>query len=596
MGISLVRIMGIGYEIVAMGIQKHEFGGYFGNNIYTMTLHRRALKDGFSKVYRGSHFDHITKLIINKIKNGRNCGRPVSCFPFVVRTPQLFPSPARSALAFLPFLASLPSGAAATSASASAPASAFGKDLWTKEGFGRHLVGVTHLEGFHQRHEVEDEYEDEYDNYEEEGFEDEDDVEQEAEEEQKPSKEEMDFLKLREKLKEKFREKMRKQTAKTFGKSIQSQDRKRISANDNFGSFFGPSQPVIASRVIDESRSIRQTQHIISKPPCSSSGNGRASVSVSSERKSNEHHPPPKIDEVKRKAQALKDMRDYSFLLSDDADFPEQNGQQTVARNVSASQAALRNVSVPKPDARSGQAPTRSNVPVHKPMRPLANGHASKNPAQVSQRMQTKAPMKGAHMSKPALPPSEHRKLHGNHVDGSGQSRPVVPKNLPKDPGQHLRTNNPNTKPMNGLNLQQKPATAKPYNASQTMQKRTNQDTDRVRTAPKPAQPSLKTLPSKPTPSYDHLKKKPLKRRSEDDDDDADEAIQMIRKMFRYNPNKYAGMDEDDSDMEAGFSQIQKEERRSAKIAKEEDEEQLRLIEEEERRERMRKKQKLNRR
>lgn len=30
-----------------------------------------------------------------------------------------------------------------------------------------------------------------------------------------------------------------------------------------FGSFFGPSQPVIASRVIEESRSIRETKHVL---------------------------------------------------------------------------------------------------------------------------------------------------------------------------------------------------------------------------------------------------------------------------------------------------------------------------------------------
>ncbi|KAI0507262.1 hypothetical protein KFK09_013384 [Dendrobium nobile] len=61
----------------------------------------------------------------------------------------------------------------------------------------------------------------------------------------------------------------------------------------------------------------------------------------------------------------------------------------------------------------------------------------------------------------------------------------------------------------------------------------------------------------------------------------------MIRNMFRYNPSKYANADGDDKDMEADFSQIEREERRSSQIARKEDEEQLRLIEEDERRERI---------
>jgi len=39
--------------------------------------------------------------------------------------------------------------------------------------------------------------------------------------------------------------------------------------------------------------------------------------------------------QVKKKAQTLKDMRDYSFLLSDDAEFPDSEEQP--ARNVPVS-------------------------------------------------------------------------------------------------------------------------------------------------------------------------------------------------------------------------------------------------------------------
>ena len=40
--------------------------------------------------------------------------------------------------------------------------------------------------------------------------------------------------------------------------------------------------------------------------------------------------------QVKKKAQTLKDMRDYSFLLSDDAEFPDAKEKEP-ARNASVS-------------------------------------------------------------------------------------------------------------------------------------------------------------------------------------------------------------------------------------------------------------------
>ncbi|XP_020583679.1 protein SPT2 homolog [Phalaenopsis equestris] len=452
--------------------------------------------------------------------------------------------------------------------------------------------------GFHRGHE--DEYEDdEYDEYEDEGSEGEEEGEQKQEEERKPSKEELEFLKLREERKEMYRQKLKKQSAKDFGHSILSKTSERTLANTKFGSFFGPSQPVIASRVLDESRSIRETQHIISKPP-SSSGNERVSVSASQEKKFSEHHHRPKVNEVKRKVQTLKDSRDYSFLLSDDADLPDNKAPQTTTRHVSA----------PMTDARSTQAALKTKIPTSKPLKSTSNGHDMKNAVQVSRPMQTKVPMKGFHVSRPPPSSSEPRKIPVSKVGGNGHNRPVGPKPLAapskvsvqsKVPVEVIGTNKPGSKSMNGLILKKNISTAKPHSSTQNHyaeQKRPSQAADRVRAAPKPAAPrltppSLKSQPPKPISSQnirdESQKKKPVRRRP--DGDDEDDAIQMIRNMFRYNPSKYADMDDDDdSDMEADFSQIEREERRSSQIARREDEEQLLLIEEEERRERTRKK------
>ncbi|RWR77894.1 protein SPT2 isoform X2 [Cinnamomum micranthum f. kanehirae] len=92
--------------------------------------------------------------------------------------------------------------------------------------------------------------------------------------------------------------------------------------------------------------------------------------------------------------------------------------------------------------------------------------------------------------------------------------------------------------------------------------------------------------PPKQMPAHsmreDRPKKRPANWYSDEDMDDGEEAIRMIRNMFGYNPKKYA--DVDVGDMEANFDDILKEERRSAKIAREEDEQEQCLIEEEERR------------
>ncbi|KAL0905661.1 hypothetical protein M5K25_024099 [Dendrobium thyrsiflorum] len=161
-----------------------------------------------------------------------------------------------------------------------------------------------------------------------------------------------------------------------------------------------------------------------------------------------------------------------------------------------------------------------------------------------------------------------------------------------------MGTSKPSSKSMNGLILKNNISMTKPHSSTQnhyTEQKRASQAADRVRAASKAAPPCSTSQPAKSISSRnirdEPLKKKPVRRSDEDDDADA---IQMIRNMFRYNPSRYADADDDDSDMEADFSQIEREERRSSQIARKEDEEQLRLIEEDERRERMRKKNKPN--
>ncbi|KAH7668901.1 protein SPT2 protein [Dioscorea alata] len=421
--------------------------------------------------------------------------------------------------------------------------------------------------------------EDEYDDYEEEGGEE----EEEEEVERKPTKEEQDFLKLREQLKERFRRNLKKESAKVLGHSSRSQDR-RTSANDKFGSFFGPSQPAIAQRVIEKSQSIRETQHNTAKLQ-SSSSNKKNSTSISSAMKTNQQYQRPKVvNEIKRKAQTLKDMRDYSFLLSDDADMPVPEKDQSAPRMTT--------------DVRLAQASLKNKLPISKPERQSVIRHHSRNSTAANRPMPAKGTaVKEALANRPMLPSSELRKA-GQNISGNGPARPAGKIMPSKVPPRAAITNRPQPKVTNGSTLERKPST-KPQSTTQNhfaAHRKVPQVPDKVLTTKKQPEVSLKHQPLKRNPSHgiheERLKKKPLKRHPYSDDDD-EEAINMIRQMFRYDPRKFANDDGDDSDMEVGFDVIQKEERKSAKIARMEDEEQLRLIEEEEKRERMRKKQKL---
>lgn len=113
----------------------------------------------------------------------------------------------------------------------------------------------------------------------------------------------------------------------------------------SFGSFFGPSRPVISSRVIQESKSLLETEIKNSSQPvccalvfffslhffCCFCANGivcgvqkkrPAPTSSSGVRNVPQEKRPKPVSAVRRKVETLKDTRDYSFLLSDDAELP----------------------------------------------------------------------------------------------------------------------------------------------------------------------------------------------------------------------------------------------------------------------------------
>ncbi|KAL0395866.1 UNVERIFIED_CONTAM: hypothetical protein Scaly_0035000 [Sesamum calycinum] len=461
-----------------------------------------------------------------------------------------------------------------------------------------------------------DEYEN-WDEYEEDGDEqeEEEDGENGYEEPPQPTQEELEYLELRQRIKESIRKQMKKDLG-----TANSGSRDKINAfrKDNYGSFFGPSQPVIAQRVIQESKSLLENPDLaarISRPNhtacispllhalkalkhcCRSSGCfddiafGCASVNVVQARRplfqplQGQNLKPTVhqllLNKLKKKVEMLKNTRDYSFLLSEDAEVP-----------ASTKSPPPRNLSAPKSDARSAQLAPRSKQVVNDRGRDVSNGRDGRRPMPPSSQSKPKgAPEKTAKLS------TEPRKQLGSH-NGSGPGRPQGPKGMPsKSPmpatgkatapvAKNTMAGSQKANPSSIQSGARKPLPSHSQSGSQRpapprsqpplkkpmVQRKDYQESSKPKVVTKQPLPSSRDQLKRPNPKLpargnlaeERPKAKP-KRPRHDDDSDGENAINMIRQI--------------------------------AKIAKREDEEQLRLIEEEERRERMRlaKKRKLGR-
>ncbi|XP_050363632.1 uncharacterized protein LOC126782422 isoform X2 [Argentina anserina] len=518
-------------------------------------------------------------------------------------------------------------------------------------------------------------YEDDGYGYEEEGDEyEEDEEEEEVEEEaRKPTKEAMEYLELRQRLKERVRrEKMKKE-----GGYRASGERRRL-PYDNFGSFFGPPQPVIAERVIQESKSLLENQHLASRVTNSVHHNKKSSGSSSGSKPVAHTQKPKVIDEQKLKVQKRKDTRDYSFLLSDNAELPaplkdwSPRSASAPKSEVRSSQSVMKSKHSSASNGRPVHGSRENGVPVHgsrengrpvhgsrengrpvpgnrengRPVqgsrengrsaqgsrdngrpaqgsrdngrpaqgfrdngRPVQGSRENGRPGRDETHERKAAPTNGQIHSKvaPTRPSSasgrpgstsmDSRKQLGSNI-ANGPGRPLGPKGLPsKIPAStsERRASAP------GLKNSKSSVQRTSLKSESSLLKQPVQQRKDVRESYKPTilskqsrgspkhqnqKPQMhKKIPPRPMSQEYRPKKRPTSGFAHDEYDPGD-ISREIRSLFGYNPSAYAD-DDDISDMEAGFEDIQREERRSAKIARREDEEQARLIEEEERRERM---------
>ncbi|QCD81927.1 protein SPT2 [Vigna unguiculata] len=504
-----------------------------------------------------------------------------------------------------------------------------------------------------ERDDYDDYYEDEeMEEYEEEG---EEEYEEQEEEPRKPSKEEIEYLELRKKLKESIRKQMKKEGSGSSTSRLDATDRRKNKLPyDNYGSFFGPSQPVIAQRVIQESKSLLENQHLASKVPNPHHAKKHQNKAPSGVSKSSSHNLPPKVSEVQVKAQKLKNTRDYSFLLSDDTEPPAASKAPPPQNMHMRNSGNLYRIFADVEEGRPAQVPARSKLPlINNGSKHARASHEERNLSSVAGRLPPKAGSgyKTSSASKPSMASADSRKQLGNN-SGNGPGRPVgsngtsskmsvgstgnksstpgvknhvngMPKSLPlkthppvsrqsmeqkiprqnsmdqRNPRQSMDQRNPRP----SLDQRNPRPSLDQRNSRQSMEQRKDiRELNRPKMIPKQPVTSSKPQINRPlkhnsthTASQDHRPKPKVGRRPFEEEEDEMDISNMIRSMFNYNPKKFVD-DDDDDDMEAGFDEIMREERRSAKIARKEDEEQLRLIEEEEERERRRRMSKLKKR
>ncbi|XP_008234885.1 PREDICTED: transcription initiation factor TFIID subunit 11-like [Prunus mume] len=341
---------------------------------------------------------------------------------------------------------------------------------------------------------------------------------------------ELDFLQLRQQLKQRIRN----NHMKDLGYASESSVNKNKLLSDDFGYFFGPSQSVIAQRVIEESKAFMpELRNLASKV-----GNSHA--------KGNKDLKSPVLSTTNAKSglrcKNLKESRDYSFLLSNNAEIPStsKGGEPRLVKNS------------------------------------LSNSSNKRNPVSVIHRASS----------------TNLKSVKSQHLEEKVQSLPATRKKLEQPKKLHppkkakliadscktaLKTSQSSTKP----NIKQAKHCLEPENT----EVKPEQKSSSLKRSQSSTKQNIK--PAKQCVEPENTK---TKRHVEDSYDDDNLDISSVIKMF--GPKRKHREDDDDDDgsaMVSSFADIMREERKSAKIARKEDEIERLRLEEEEKQERLRK-------
>ncbi|XP_066328197.1 uncharacterized protein [Miscanthus floridulus] len=430
-----------------------------------------------------------------------------------------------------------------------------------EDDLGDFIVYSDDEESLKHKQELDDEHQQELEDEVEEEVEEEEEEEVEEEEEEAPVGQQ-EILTLREQLKEEIR---RKNAAMATGARkpnlSSSKNQTMPPVKDGYGTFFGPSKPVLARRVIEEGCStiMKDLQNVPSKKDASLASKMRQGAVEKMQKLKF-------VSEEKRKVDTLRKNRDYSCLFSDDADT-----QPPTKDHPESSRAPLLVPKSETQDAGQVNSARKSRVFTCQPATLSSTDNGLKK-GSGSLGKKAHAERKGAIAAgrNGSNLPNLKKKSPGLLSSSKGQElQPSLHNKRPQAsiPGQKLRQQPQSQRPQG--NGREPPLQGRSLQGQLIGQNRSAAQNGRLKSAQKQLIPNSKFKASH------GVEKRIVKRRKSNDD-----------RQIMHKYDEFAISDEDESDMEADFASIQREERRSAALARKEDQEQLRLIKEEERRER----------
>ncbi|WCJ36853.1 SPT2 chromatin protein [Euphorbia peplus] len=342
------------------------------------------------------------------------------------------------------------------------------------------------------------------------------------------------YLELREKLKAEYRAKIRRQETGENSGEI------RCRVKDNYGTFFGPSETILAPRLM----LLETNSDLLSNKSLSSIN----------------------VDPKTTKNQRIKESRDYSLLLSDNQESKPaatHNGQELGLEKRGSdinSLGTLKKQNMPKvlPE---NKAKMRQRVKSDLESKTRAKLPKATSPSKLADLKQELRLEKMVYVGKWV---GKLKKLNVPQV--LPENRAKIQKRVKSELELKTRVKFPEATPPSKLAGVKK---SKPVDQKQPLCQNSEK----------------RAVNQKKQPTLRNLKKRAL----EDDDFHAEnaKAFNELRRMF--NTERFVGRDDSDRVMEVNFGDIVKEEKRSERLGKKEDAEQLRLIQQEEEAERRQK-------
>ncbi|KAK2662781.1 hypothetical protein Ddye_001355 [Dipteronia dyeriana] len=380
------------------------------------------------------------------------------------------------------------------------------------------------------------------------------------------TKKEMEFLELRQRLKDYIRDELKKEHAGAASVCDNSQEKKKPFSN-NYGSFFGHSQPSIARRFLQESKTMVEVQQLAAKLMNSHHSKKNSHVSIASKANSG-------LLQGKITAQMLKASRDYSSIFSDHA----ENLSSTVPTgtilkaNQKHPSSGLQRVSFSNSIKPEHVTPRKMNYDQFK--------KAKLKPNQL-QFPKDKAPPEKHSISMPKLQEITEGDLEQNRKFNEASCNAKVMQKQVKTATRHHHTPDKHKASFPRSSIGGKRKSEEEIEFVQTKKAKVmqNHPQSSVKDLRKPGKE--KAISAQAKSLSKHQINRPMQELCHDDS----YISSLCQSLFRRNHTKHVenyDYDDDDECMVSNFNDIQKEERKSAKIAREEDRiEQLRLEQEE---------------